>query len=55
MKIYKTTRIKPNKLKVVTDFQSNYGVLSEHCILAGGSLRKMVDSDDVVQDYDLFF
>lgn len=55
MKVYKTTRIKPNKFKLVSDFQASYGVLSDKCILAGGSLRKMVDSSDVIQDYDLFF
>lgn len=50
----KTKNIKDWKLNGIRSFL-NYGFLQENIVLAGGSLRSLIDPLEPIQDYDLFF
>lgn len=55
--MYKKTELKKIKQKKLSSIQEilNLGLLSESVWLAGGALRTLVDSEDVVCDFDIFF
>lgn len=52
--MYKLKNIQPRKFAAIQEFL-DLNFLSNKVVLAGGSLRTLVNPDDKVVDYDLFF
>jgi hypothetical protein len=50
----KTSNIKKHKFSLIQEFL-DLNFLSEEIVLAGGSLRSLINSDEIISDYDLFF
>jgi hypothetical protein len=49
-----TSNYKPWRINGIRSFLT-YNFLSENVILAGGSLRTLINPEDSIQDFDLFF